>query len=46
MIVPHFKSKLLRLRIPLTLLVAVPVLWGFGTFYVVSVGIRQLSIQR
>ena len=46
MIVPHSKSKLLRLRIPLALLVAVPVLWGFGTFYVVSVGVQTAKYSE
>lgn len=46
MIVPHSKSKLLRLRIPLTLLVAVPVLWGFGTFYGVSVGVQAAKYSE
>ena len=46
MIVPHSKSKLLRLRIPLTLLVAVPVLWGFGMFYVVSVGVQAAKYSE
>ena len=46
MIVPHSKSKLLRLKIPLTLLVAVPVLWGFGTFYVVSIGVQTAKYSE
>ena len=40
MIVPHSKSRLLRLKVPLTVLVAIPVLWGLGTFYVLSVGVQ------
>jgi murein DD-endopeptidase MepM/ murein hydrolase activator NlpD len=46
MIVPHSKSKLLRLRIPLTVLVAVPVLWGIGTFYVISVGVQTVRYSE
>ena len=46
MIVPHSKSKLLRLRIPLTLLVAIPVLWGFATFYVVSIGVQTAKYSE
>ena len=46
MIVPHSKSKLLRLKIPLTLLVAVPVLWGFATFYVVSIGVQTAKYSE
>ncbi len=40
MIVPHSRSKLLRLKIPFSLLIAVPALWGFGTFYVLTVGVQ------
>ena len=46
MIVPHSKSKLLRLRIPLTVLVALPVLWGIGTFYVISVGVQTAQYSE
>jgi murein DD-endopeptidase MepM/ murein hydrolase activator NlpD len=46
MIVPHSKSKLLRLRIPLAVLVAIPVLWGIGTFYVVSVGVQTAQYTQ
>ena len=46
MIVPHSKSKLLRLRIPLAILVAAPVLWGFGTFYVISVGVQTAQYSQ
>jgi hypothetical protein len=40
MVVPHSGSKPLKLRVPLAGIVVVTVLWGFGMFYVFSIGVR------
>ncbi len=40
MLVPHSKSRLLRLKMPLVGFLAILALWGFGTFYVVSIGVQ------
>jgi murein DD-endopeptidase MepM/ murein hydrolase activator NlpD len=46
MIVPHSKSRLLRVKIPLAALLALVVLWGFGTFYVVSIGVQTADYRE
>jgi len=46
MIVPHSKSRLLRLKIPLAALLALMVLWGFGTFYVVTTGVQTADYRK
>jgi murein DD-endopeptidase MepM/ murein hydrolase activator NlpD len=40
MVVPHSKSKPVALRVPFLALAALAVLWGFGTVYVVSIGVK------
>ena len=46
MLVPHSKSKLWRVRIPLAALVSAAILWGFGTFYVVSIGVQTVKYYQ
>jgi len=46
MIVPHSKSRLLRVKIPLAALLALVVLWGLGTFYVVSLGVQRADYRQ
>jgi murein DD-endopeptidase MepM/ murein hydrolase activator NlpD len=46
MVVPHSKSRLLRVKIPLAALLALVVLWGFGTFYVVSIGVQTADYRE
>jgi murein DD-endopeptidase MepM/ murein hydrolase activator NlpD len=44
--VPHSKSNLLRFKIPLAVLATVPILWAFGTFYVVSTGVQTAKYSE
>jgi murein DD-endopeptidase MepM/ murein hydrolase activator NlpD len=46
MIVPHSRSRLLRLKIPVAALLAVLILWGFGTFYVISIGVQTAEYRQ
>jgi murein DD-endopeptidase MepM/ murein hydrolase activator NlpD len=46
MIVPHSKSRLLRVKLPLAALLALVVLWGFGTFYLVSIGVQTADYRE
>jgi len=46
MLVPHSKSKLWRVRVPLAGLLAAVILWGFGTFYVVSIGVQTVKYYQ
>ena len=46
MIVPHSKSKPLKLKVPLAGLVTVLILWGFGMFYVFSIGVRAAEYSE
>jgi murein DD-endopeptidase MepM/ murein hydrolase activator NlpD len=46
MIVPHSKSRPLKLRVPLAWLVTLSVLWGFGMFYVLSTGVRTIEYSE
>jgi murein DD-endopeptidase MepM/ murein hydrolase activator NlpD len=46
MIVPHSKSKPVKLRAPLASLVTLLVLWGFGMFYVLSIGVRTIEYSE
>lgn len=43
MAVPHSKARPLRLRIPLLGIVAIVALWGVGTAYVVSTGVKTIE---
>ncbi len=46
MIVPHSKSRPLKLRVPLAALVMLVVLWGFGMCYVFSIGVRAAEYSE
>ncbi len=46
MVVPHSKSKPVALRVPFLALAALFVLWGFGTVYVVSIGVNTVEYYR
>jgi murein DD-endopeptidase MepM/ murein hydrolase activator NlpD len=46
MVVPHSKSKPVGLKVPFLALVVLVVLWGFGTVYVVSIGVKTAEYYR
>jgi murein DD-endopeptidase MepM/ murein hydrolase activator NlpD len=46
MIVPHSRSRLLRLKLPVAALLTALILWGVGTFYVISIGVHTAEYRE
>ena len=46
MIVPHSRSRLLRLKMPVAALLTLLIVWGFGTFYVISIGVQTAEYRE